>query len=230
MAVSLKVLGLALVVACALTSLTTSAASATDKFTATESTGIATGTSENIVFKITSPEVKVECTTSIFRGTFESGSSSLTLTPQFLGTINVNPHTTDCGSSIGQVTFDMNGCDYELTGNTTGSDSGTDATIWITCPTSKKIELTNSLCKIKVPAQTPTSGGVTYTNQTENGYSVTKVTVTSTGVTYSTEGAFCALGGLPSHGNNTDITGTVILGGYKDESGEEGPQFGFSTS
>jgi hypothetical protein len=84
----------------------------------------------------------------------------------------------------------MNECGYELTGETTGSDGGTDATIWVKCEhAGEHIVITNSLCTIKVPAQTPTSGGVVYDNEGTGNTRDVKVTATVTGITYTSEGS-----------------------------------------
>jgi hypothetical protein len=56
--------------------------------------------------------------------------------------------------------------------------------------------------------QTPTSGGVTYTN--ENGTVNVKETIT--GITYTCESAFlCGLAGIPTEGNNADYNGTMVV-------------------
>jgi hypothetical protein len=167
--------------------------------------------SHNNVLTITGPGTKIECTTSTFSGTAQNGNSSLTINPTYTGRINVTPHETPCSGSPGSLTIDMNGCDYDLTGSTTGSDSGTDATISITCPANTEIVVTTSSgLNLKIPAQTPTSGGVTYTNEAGK----VKVTETSTGITYTCESPFlCSLSGIATEGNTADYNGSVVLAG-----------------
>jgi hypothetical protein len=136
----------------------------------------------------------------------------------------------------------MNGCHYKLTGNTTGSDPGTDATVWIECPAGKTIVITGPLgLEVTVPAQTPTSGGVVYRNLTNHsGGAAVEVEATVTGITYECHPALtCATAGVSTHGNDADYTGTVIATGYTDNPNNpttlptpvtEGPQVGVSVS
>jgi hypothetical protein len=128
----------------------------------------------------------------------------------------------------------MNGCDYDLTGNTTGHDLGlVDATVWITCPVGKVIEITNpgTGVTVKVPPQTPTTGGVTYTNLTNHsgGASVT-IKTTATGLTYNCHPtSLCTLGTITHHNNDADYNGHVIVTCWEDNEGlptpvTEGPR------
>jgi hypothetical protein len=201
--------------------MTASAASATDVFTtATGGSAWLTGTSHNN--KFTLGNTSFECTTSKFTSTVESGSSTATTLPNYTGRINETPHGTACDATIGNVTIDVNDCHYVLTGNTTGSDNGgTDATVWIQCPTGQSIKITSSLGPvISVPTQTPTEGGVTYTNVPNHegsGQSGVLVTATSTGITATCAPAFgCGLAGIPTHSNSSKYTGTVQVTGYED--------------
>jgi hypothetical protein len=234
MILKLKTLSLTLIVVFAFGAVTASTASATDKFTAEQSPAIVTGHGEsNVGFKITaSSEVAFVCTTAISTGTVTNGATEVTVHEEQFGKTNITPHSPGeaCESAFGNVIVDMNGCGYTLTGNTDGSDGGTDATVWIECPTGKEIVLTNSLCNIKIPVQTPTSGGVTYTNEGSGSTRDVKVSETITGITYTSEGSFCALGGVPSEGNNADYNGTATVKGYQDNSGTEGAQTGISVS
>ncbi len=132
-------------------------------------------------------------------------------------------HTTHCTSSAGNVTIDMNGCHYILTGTTTQKDpTALDAVVWITCPPEKEITITSSLgVALHIPPQTPTVGGVTYENIANHaGSSKTgvKVTATATGVTAScTPALACAFGGIPSHTNESTYNCTVNITGYEDK-------------
>jgi hypothetical protein len=213
---NLKALSLALVAVAALSALAASSASAADKFTTTKESAIVTGVSHDNVFKVTNPDVRVECTTSKFIGTLKNNAEEATVFATYNGTKNVVPHTTHCNTSIGTTgTVDMNECDYVLTGATTQKDAGlTDAVIHVVCPAGGEIVITTSLCSITIPGQTPTEGGVTYKN--EAGGKV-KVTATATGITYTTQGPFCGLGGLPAEANNADYNGTVVVSGFEDK-------------
>ncbi len=217
---NLKALGLALVAVFAIGAITASAALAVeDHFTATKASALLTGTSTDNIFKITGGP-SFECTTSQFTATGVNNSTEVTVDPSYTGRIGVTPHGTQCtGTPIGNVTIDMNSCDYDLTGKTTGSDGGlTDATISVTCTTTgDHIVITGPIgCRIKVPAQTPTSGGVTYVNKTNHtGGSAIEVKATSTGITYTSENCV----GVASEGNDSDYTGTVVVTGYEDTEG-----------
>ena len=137
--------------------------------------------------------------------------------PSYTGKVNETPHGTKCSATLGSITFDVNDCHFKLTGSTTGSDSGTDATVWIECPTGQSIQTTGPLgCTISIPSQTPTSGGVTYTNLPNHpGGAAIEVKETITGITYTATEA-CSLAGIPTHGNDATTTGTVTLTGYVD--------------
>ena len=221
---NLKALGLALAAVFAMSAVAASSASAVDHFTTPEGVAtILTGTSENNVFKITSPAVEFKCKTSRFKATVVSQPTVATVKPIYEGT----PGATDTGhcfaTVVEKVTVDMNGCDYDLSGETTGKDlEKVDATVSITCPVGKEIELTSPLCNTFVHEQTPTEGGVTYDNEKElNGKKDVKVTVTATGVTWKAEDSFaCTLGGL-KEGSNADYTGNVTITGFKEIGKEE---------
>jgi hypothetical protein len=205
------VLGLALGAVLALSAMAASSASAIDTFTGPAGNIPITGLSHDNKFEITGPGTNVQCTTSHFTGTITNGTSHATINATYSGKVNETPHDpNECTTSIGTATIDMNGCDYDLTGTTTGSDEGlTDATISVTCPApATHIIITNSTgLKLKVPPQTPTSGGVTYTNQAGG---KVKVKTTATGITYTCESAFlCGLAGIPTEGNTADYTGSV---------------------
>jgi hypothetical protein len=217
---NLKVMGLALIAIFAVGALSASAASATDFFTtANGKPALLTGVSHKSKFLMTGPNKDFTCTTAKYAATVTNGVSSLTVDALFEGTLNVTPHTEHhCNSTLGTVTVDMNGCDFKLTGETTGEDPpvvGKDATVWVECPLGKVIQITGPAgIVISIPAQTPTVGGVTYTN--EAGGKV-KVKATATGVTYTCASAFaCGLAGIPTHGNDADYTDEVVISGFVD--------------
>ncbi len=239
---NLKAMGLALVAVFAISALTASAAlAATDVFTTADTNPVLlTGVGHDHVF--TTGGTKFECTTSKFAGTAQNKATTATVDPEYSGKIGQTPHNNDgsvaaeCNSSIGTVTVHMNGCHYTLTGNTTGSDSGTDATVWIACPEKEEIKITSSTgAVIAIPSQTPTTGGVTYTNVGNHpGGESMAVKATVTGITYTCSPAFtCGLAGLPTEGNNANYTGNVTVTGYFDKKAlptpvEEGARVGVS--
>jgi hypothetical protein len=222
---NLKALGLALVAVFAVSAMTASAASATDLFTVGNGkSALMTGISHTSEFKITPNGPSFNCTTARYAATAVHKASEATVDTLYEGKVNATPHNAECSASVGSITaVDMNGCDYDLTGNTNAEDPpvvGKDATIHVTCPVGKVIQITSSLgAVISIPAQTPTLlGGVHYTNLPNHtgGPSVT-VKATVTGITFTCAPAFaCGLGGIPTHGNNSDYTDDAIVTGYED--------------
>jgi hypothetical protein len=206
---NLKALGLALGAVFALSAMAASSASAIDTFTGPAGNVPITGLSHDNKFEITGSGTRVECTTAHFTSTVTSSSSNLTVNATYTGRINETPHDPqECTISGGSATVHMKTCDYDLTGKTTGSDLGTDAPVWITCTGTDEITITTSFgATLKIPGQTPTSGGVIYINQAGK----IQVKDTVTGITYTCESAFlCGLAGIPTEGNNADYTGTLI--------------------
>ncbi len=194
---------------------------------------VLTGVSHDNVFTITKAAggtaAQFECTTAGFAATAEHRGEEVTALSTYTGIENETPHTDQrCSSSLGKVTVDMNGCGYVLTGDTSNEHSGgKDAKVWIECPAEKEIVITSGLCETTVPAQTPTEGGVTYTNETENELGVVKVSATITGITTTAKHSFgCTVAGVPSEGQTGDYTGTTSITGYEYKGGpENGDEF-----
>lgn len=221
---NLKALGIALVAVFATGALSASSALAVDTFiSATGKPVLVTGISHNHKLTFTNSGANIQCTTKRVAGTFVSGSEEMTIDVEYSGTVNVVPHTQHCSASFGQATVHMNGCHYVLEGATTGHDpvGSTDATVWITCPPGKVIDITTSVgITITIPPQTPTTGGVTYTNlPNHSGGAAIQVKTTITGMTYLCHGFGCHLAGIPTHGDDMDTTGSVNLTGYEDIDG-----------
>jgi hypothetical protein len=220
---NLKVLGLALGAMLALGATAASSASAVDTFTSTKNPETITAVNPAphagsinrfLVTNASGGELlSVECTTSKFHGTVANGALEGTFTAEYTGTINVTPHTTDCTTSFGAMTVTMNGCAYILTGKTTGSDNGNDAIMSIECTPSTNeitIHIPSVGVTFEIPAQTPTSGGLKYTNEAGK----VRVKATVTGTTFTCTPAFvCGLGGVPGEGNNADYVGEVLAHG-----------------
>jgi hypothetical protein len=211
---NLKALGLALGVVFAFSAAMASTASGEDVLTVEKpNTAILTGQSTDNIFEITGKKISFQCDVSKFASTVKGSGSEATVLPTYYKT---TPDT-KCKSTIGEVTIDVNGCDYDLTSKTDGKDGAqTDAKVSITCPVGKEIEITGALgCTIKVPEQTPTEGGVVYENGTEGGKKDLTVKATATGITYTTTNV-CTLVGLPTEGNDADYKGTVTVKGFED--------------
>ncbi len=207
-----KTLGPFLAAVFAIGVLAAPAASGSDAFKAAEGT-ILTGHGEDNEFKFTTPGLGVHCWNATFAGTI-SEPEKVTVLPTYKGKKG-EPENTICESLIGIVRVDMNGCDYVLTGNTTQEDGGkADAEVSIVCPEGKAIRITNN-CEITIPGQTPTGGGVTYVNGTENGKGDVTINQTLTGLKFTAKGV-CSLVGIPNEGSNLDLVGTMTVTGYEN--------------
>lgn len=223
---NLKALGLALVAMLALSATAASTASAQvqDRLTLDggEENAVVTATSHDNVFRITSlggvSLARFECTTSRFTAAVQNNATEVTSTVSYAGTTNVVPHTNHCSATVGSVTVDMNSCGYILTGNTSREDPGPtkDAVVSVECTTpGDEIRITNAGCEVTVPPQTPTSGGVTYTNENNNGKWDVKVTATVTGITFTSHGPACAAAGIPAEGQTADYNGTATVRAFQ---------------
>jgi hypothetical protein len=214
-----KALGLALAAVFALSAVVASAASAHYVLTPAQSPSFITGEQiehkEGNKFEITSRGTKVTCTGAHFEAGTVSGLelSQVTVTPSYSG----------CEAFGQPATVDVNGCDYLLTGETGPNGHGT---VHVICSGTNKIEITipSISCTLKVHTQTPTGGGLVYTNTSGSPDDI-HATATLTGVTYEREGngLACAIG-APSEGNDLDLIENITIKAYKDESGTKGSQ------
>ncbi len=217
---NLKALGISLVAMLALSSAVVSTASALDTFTVPKAGTILTGTGGPHILQMTGTSYKSECSHVKIKATAKAAPSSQITTEKIEYTgktpIPAETENTKCESSFGDVTFDPNGCGYVLTGDTAAKDKDTtDARVSIECPIGNAFTITTApavACTIHVPAQTPTEGGVTYTNGTNaKGQADVTVHATITGLTYSTTGLGCAFAGLPAEGNTLDTNATYTI-------------------
>jgi hypothetical protein len=225
MARNSKALGILMGAAFAMATVAPSVASAEDMFTSAIQPTVITADGNDNIFKVTNPEFKIHCQTTRFGGTItEKAVKSITILPTYFGTKKA-PNGQACEASIGTMTFESNGCSYVLSGETTGKDdAGSDATVSLVCPPGKEMQLTAPAnCVIGIPSQTPTAGGVTYTNGINGGKGDITIHLTITGITYTTNLGGCF---LPSEGNNIDYTGTITVTGYEDTCKAEECPFG----
>ena len=223
---NLKALGLSLAAVFAVSALGTSSASAVDVVTSGSSSAILTGVGHN--HTLSAGEVGFECTTAKFAATVKNGDPEITADVLYEGTLNQTPHVDQhCNSTSGTATVNMNGCASVLTGETTGSapaghTAGKDATVWLECPGANKVQITTSGgYTLTIPPQTPTTGGVSYTNvASHNGNSAVAIKVTVAGITITCAGTFlCTLNGTPHHSNQWEYTGDVTMTAYGDTEG-----------
>jgi len=203
-----KVLGLTLIAILATSAIAASSASATDVFTSTKSVETISGTATNGVIEITGPELSATCATVNLHAVVQNGASEGTGSASLEGTAG-STDSGHCGSDLGTGDVVVNECQIIITGNTIGGH----ARAWVTCPSGKEIELRASEIgvTIKIPAQTPTSGGLTYTN--EAGGKV-KAEATVEGITYTCQPKLaCNLGVGSTEGNTADLTGSILMAG-----------------
>jgi outer membrane lipoprotein SlyB len=214
-----KALGLGLLMVLALSALA-SPATSSDSFTSAASSTVLTGTGEPL-FQFTPAKLQLTCKTSKYNGTFTGGAvGEITVTATYTGNATEEDGPNCSGAVVGNVSVNMNGCDYKFTGATTGVDHEyvtKFGTLTVTCPAGKEVEISWSGCTVKIPGQTPTEGGLTYTNETENGLGILKAPVVLTGLTYTSTGPICALDGVSSEANTLDLLDIFKATGYEDK-------------
>jgi hypothetical protein len=205
---NLKALGLTLIATFALGAMSAAPAVATDVFTAESEEEVTTASGTAVLTTTVGPSFK--CTTAHFAGTITNGATEGTVNASYSGEAYVIPHTTECSTSYGPMTVTMNECAYILSGET---DENGDARIWIECG-EKPIELEiTDLFTLSIPEQTPTAGGVSYTNNTPSAGLVT-VYSTMEGFTFSCEPHFfCTLHGIPAEGDGFDYASSIVAKG-----------------
>ena len=151
----------------------------------------------------------VKCAKAAFHGSVANGATEGTFIAAYTGTLAA-PSTTHCSSDLGTLDINMNSCAYILTGTTVNGD----AKIWVECALGSNeiiIKATELGVTLKVPAQTPTSGGVHYTNVANGDV---RVDATVEGITWTCEPKLaCNLGLGGTEGNNADYTGSVTVAG-----------------
>jgi hypothetical protein len=216
---NLKTLGLVLAAAFALSAMVASAAQANWVLTPEKANAVITGEQiehklangeEGNYFEITGKKSKVRCKKALYDATTE-----------VLETEDVTAHPTysECSATGGfAATVDTKGCDFTLTGETDTEKHGKTHLI---CETGKDISITipSINCTITIHEQTPTAGGVTYTN---NGKHV-DATATVTGITYEVlnpeERVLCtaAAGKNKAEANDSDLLTKITLKAFEDK-------------
>jgi hypothetical protein len=164
---------------------------------------------EGNYFEITGKKSKVRCKRVSLEGTTEALETE---------DVTVHPKYSECSATGGfALTVDTKGCDLTLTGET---DSEKHGKTHLICETGSDISVTipSINCTITFHEQTPTAGGVTYTN---NGKHV-DATATITGITYEVlnpeERVLCtaAAGKNKAEGNDADLLAKFTLKAFKD--------------
>lgn len=221
---NLKVLGLALVAAFALSAIASGSASAEiATFTSGSPWTTLTATALNTqTFTAGTRAVKCESVVAD-NASMGEDQSTITVEPTYGKTVKSEEFTeaetneTECEIETPTAKFKAmvhtNGCHYKFTAGGT-----VDGSVHIECPVGKEIEVTIDILGkfrpcLDIPAQTPTTPTVTYTNETyldeeKNVWDV-KVTSHVEGVKY-TETGVCGT----EVKNNANYTGEVTVKGF----------------
>lgn len=194
---NIKVLGLAVVAAMALTAVMASASMAAE-FTASSYPAQVTGsnTKGNEVF--TTEGGKVECNSHFLSESLSASSSTLTVTPTY----------TSCEAfGFLSATVSTEGCTYVFHATEKVSEGVYKHHVDVACPSGKSIKVVASTCSAEIKAQT----GLTTVKTTNSGGSVVvNPEVSGIAYTVTNDGFLCPFGGT---GNKTDgkYTGEVTV-------------------
>jgi hypothetical protein len=200
---SLKVMGLTLVVALAVTAAAATAASAAEFKSEASSTFIHGVQEGENVFTVNSRTVK--CEEAVFTGS-QTGTTATTLL--------IHPSYNKCTAFGLPSTVTTTGCNYRFNQPTgTGPFSGS---VNIVCETGKKIEINvgSGTCLVTVAEQGPLSS-VTYTNAGSGSTSSVKVTAGVSSITSTVSGSLLACG--TSGSRPATYEGSVITKGFTNE-------------
>lgn len=195
---NMKMFGLALVAAFAMSAVAASAASAAS-FQAAEYPAKVDATNSGFgahTFKAGLIGT-ISCNTATFTGTkFLSGpSTSLEVTPSYSGCTFLG---------VSNVVVNTNGCTYKFN-EPTGTSPSFTGTVDVVCPSEKAITFTAGTCTVSVGAQTGLKT-VSYTDEVTEGEEWVKVVAGVTGITY-TGSTLCPT--EPGTHSNGEYKGTV---------------------
>jgi hypothetical protein len=213
---NLKVLGLALVAALAMSAVAASAASAvqhTVVTTANPTYFTGNQATQNI---FSTPAGEVKCNTTLFTGSITGTSnSSVETTPTYSGCEH---------SLVGAAPVKNEGCKYLLTGNTTEAGHEGHGVVHVVCGAGKHITIELSgvfglvNCNLTIGSQTPTKGGVNYTQQGSGTTHDILVTATVEEIAYTkvpkSGGSGCGLVG--GNGHDGKYFGSVTVKGFSN--------------
>jgi hypothetical protein len=141
--------------------------------------------------------------------------------PKTVGEITVTPTYGECGVTGQSYTthVDVNGCAFVLT--FTDKSAEKHHTAHLECPKDKSITITIDPpivgeCIIHVWPQTPTTGGVAYTNKLDGTKHDVTLDITAEGIEYTetSTGFGCGHGTAETHHNDADLIGTVTATGF----------------
>lgn len=219
MSKNFKVLGLAFVVAFAMSAVVAQAAFAVDHtFTSSSESTFLTGDDDGGSHELVAGSAKVVCATSTFTGS-QSGTAadSQTITPTY----------TECKIGSTSVTVTNEGCSYLFDSDTTAdaNTGGESATVTINCEAGKFIKIVGPGCTIDFGSQGPLHG-VKYT--ATGGNVTTEAHVF--GIKYNATNAGCALLGIKQgESSNGTYIGNSLVKGYSNAGHTTAATLGLTT-
>jgi hypothetical protein len=161
------------------------------------------------IFQVTAPEnAQTQCSQALFEGTVQGGQ--LQITAQHLTVTGT--YTNDCTAFGLNMTVDMNGCKYTITG--TGQPALTALVDITGCTIGKGIEITVAGCTKTILPQSGLSH-ITFTNEGSGSTEDVLAHATIQGITYEMHGALCP-GAQTVLTHNGDYTGTTTVKAFQD--------------
>ena len=224
MRVNLKVLGLALVAALAMSAMTASAAQAIGEFEADAYPAVAKGNQEGPenYFEITSDAThkngsQTICESAVYNATLSAPSNVLRVTPHYSG----------CNQTVR-----VNGCYFDFTTHGTDGSGNTTGTVDVVCPGETTIEVVGPFGICEVHIQGEETGvakgknqnltGITFTNAV-NGDVTVDVNITTQIHYTETDTAFCPFGSGSTTRTDGNFVSKVLMKGFKHAGTENHP-------
>lgn len=192
---NIKALALAFAAVCAMSAVAAVGAQAAQFTASGEYPAAGTGV-QTVKHVFTVQGQKVECTGAHFAGTLAGASNDLTITPTYTG----------CTAfGIANASVDTSTCKYTMTVDG-GTEPNYTGSVHVTCSSGSitvSAPASNPLCVVHIPAQTPTTNKIAYTD-TANGTVHVKSEVGGIHSTVTDLGGFFC----PLSNAETDTTGT----------------------
>jgi len=206
---NVKILGLLVVAAMAMSAMVASAASAVEFHSDSTNTWLTNTTTTGTSHKFDAAGNNITCTTASFKSTQEAKTTS---------SIKAEATYANCTFFGVAVTVSMGNCAYEFKAN--GEVAVVDRT-GLNCDSAKitfKGTFLGASCHVEIGEQT----GLKTATYDGASTAVGTVTVTPavTGITYTATGGLCGETGTKTNGNYT--SGTTTMTGYVDTAGAEG--------
>ncbi len=195
---NIKILGITVVAAMALSAVVASAAMAVPQFTASTYPAQVTGTSAVGAEKFKTDGGTIECKGHFLSASLGAANSTLTVTPKY----------SECTAFGGlNATFNTEGCTYVFHATELVSAGVYKHHVDIVCPAGQSVKFVASTCKAEIKSQT----GLTTVKTTNSGTSVVvNPEVTKIAYTVTEDGFLCPFTGTGST-NNGEYTGAVTV-------------------